>query len=204
MFSSLSLCVHLLGHHVIHVQLNLLGHHVIHVQLAVTLCALGHAVFGARISLCNKSKRSWPAVHSRTSSRPSKRSRQDDKKLQGGGKLQKLQQDSGDELRQEGDELQQNSGDALQQEAGDELQQEVGDVDLKVTLFGGAHTTCLFGSALVLSMRCLESGKALGRIEWEDLHCPLTRSWLVTATPPASSCRNGPTGRSSWRFRATC
>ena len=79
-------------------------------------------------------------MHSRTSSRPSKRSRQDDKKLEGGGKLQKLQQDSGDELRQEGDELQQNSG--------DELQQEVGDVDLKVTLFGGAHTTCLFGPAL--------------------------------------------------------
>ena len=161
-------------------------------------------------------------MHSRTSSRPSKRSRQDDKKLQGGGKLQKLQQYSGDELRQEGDELQQevgdelqqegdelqqNSGDALQQEAGDELQQEVGDVDLKVTLFGGAHTTCLFGSALVLCMRCLESGKAPRRIEWEDLHCPLTRSWLVTATPPASSwkmCRNGPTGRRSWRFRATC
>ena len=179
-------------------------------------------MFGARISLCNQSKRCWPAVHSQTSSQPSKRSRQDDKKLQGGGKLQKLQQDSGDELRQEGDELQQevgdelqqegdelqqNSGDALQQEAGDELQQEVGDVDLKVTLFGGAHTTCLFGSALVLSMRCLESGKAPRRIEWEDLHCPLTRSWLVTATPPASSwkmCRNGPTGRRSWRFRATC
>ena len=185
--------MHLLGHHVIHVQLNLLGHHVIHVQLAVTLCALGHAEFGARISLCNQSKRCLLAVHSQTSSRPSKRSRQDDKKLQGGGKLhQKLQQDSGDEL---------------QQEAGDELQQEVGDEDLKVTFFGGAHTTCLFGSALVLSMRCLESGKAPRRIEWEDLYCPLTRSWLVTATPPASSwkmCRSGPTGRRSWRFRATC
>ena len=86
--------------------------HLIHVQFAVTLDALGHAVLGARTSLCAQAKRCKPAVHSRTSSRPSKRSRQDDRKLEGGGKLQKLQQ-----------------------EAGDELQQEVGDVDLKVTLF---------------------------------------------------------------------
>ena len=78
-------------------------------------------MLGARTSLCKQAKRCRPAVLSRTSSRPSKRSSQDDKKLQGGGKLQqKLQQDSGDELQQE-------AGDELQQEVGDELQQNSGE-----------------------------------------------------------------------------
>ena len=135
-------------------------------------------------------------MHSRTSSRPSKRPSQDDKKRQGGGKWQ---QDSGEKLQQE-------RGDELQEDRGDELQQEAGDEGLKITLFGEARTTCLFGSALVLGMRCLESGKAPRRIEWEHLHSPLTRSWLVTATPPASlwrTCRSGRKARRSWRFTAT-
>ena len=134
--------------------------HLIHVEFAVTLGALGHAVLGARTSLCKQAKRCSPTVHSRTSSRPLKRPCQDDKKQQGGGKWQ---QDSGEKL-------QQDSGDELQQEGGEELQQEAGDVGLKITLFEGAHTTCLFGSALVLGMRCLESGRAPRRIEREHLY----------------------------------
>ena len=99
-------------------------------QLAVTLCAFGHACLGHAPRCVNMRSGAGQQCIRRTSSQPSKRSRQDDKKLQGGGKLQqKLQQDSGDELQQE-------TVDELQQEVGDELQQEVGDVDLKVTLFG--------------------------------------------------------------------
>ena len=125
-------------------------------------------------------------------------------KQQGG---EKWQQDSGEKLQPySGDELQEDRGDELQQEGGEELQQEARDVGLKITLFEGAHTTCLFGSALVLGMRCLESGRAPRRIEREHFYCPLTRSWLVTATPPASSWRTSRSGRirrRSWRFRAS-
>ena len=78
-----------------------------HVYFVLTLDALGHPVLAPRTPLCELAKPCRPAVHPRTSSRPLKRSSQDDKKQQGGGKWhqdsgEELQQDRSDELQQEG------------------------------------------------------------------------------------------------------